>query len=87
MRTIFDILSILLGLLWAFHAEVRDIYVNLQPWLAGPANLLGEIGPWPLIAGGVLSVTLLHVWPQSEERAKECQDNQASFRDLARAGH
>ena len=24
MRTIFGILSILLGLLWAFHAEVRD---------------------------------------------------------------
>ena len=63
LRTIVGILSILLGLLWAFHAEVRDIYVNLQPWLARPANLLGEIGPWLLIAGGVLSVTMLHVWP------------------------
>jgi hypothetical protein len=63
VRTIFGILSILLGLLWAFHAEVRDIYVNLQPWLARPANLLGEIGPWLLIAGGVLSVSMLHVWP------------------------
>jgi len=37
--------------------------VNLQPWLAKPVNILGEIGPWLLIAAGVLSVTMLHVWP------------------------
>ncbi len=63
MRTIGSILSILLGLLWAFQAKVHDIYVSLQPWLAQPVNLFNEIGPWLLIAGGVLSVTLLHVWP------------------------
>jgi hypothetical protein len=63
LRTIVAILSILLGLLWAFHAEVLDIYVGLQPWLARPRNLLGGIGPWLLIAGGVLAVTMLHIWP------------------------
>jgi hypothetical protein len=63
VRTIGSILSILLGLLWAFQAEVHDIYVSLQPWLAKPVNLFSEIAPWLLIAGGVLSVTLLHVWP------------------------
>ena len=63
MRTIGSILGILLGLLWAFQAKVHDTYVSLQPWLAKPVTLFIEIGPWLLIAGGVLSVTVLHVWP------------------------
>jgi len=63
LRTIVAVLSILLGLLWAFHAEVLGIYASLQPWLAGPLNRLGEIGPWLLIAGGVLAVTMLHLRP------------------------
>jgi hypothetical protein len=63
VRTIGSILIILLGLLWAFQAEVHDVYVNLQPWLAKPVNLFSAIAPWLLIAGGVFSFTLLHVWP------------------------
>lgn len=63
VRTIGAILIVLLGLLWAFHAQVRDLYVSLQPWLVGPLNLVSAIVPWLLIAGRAVALARLHGWP------------------------
>jgi hypothetical protein len=63
VRTIGSILIVLLGLAWAFHAQLRDFYASLQLWLAEPLNLIGAIAPWLLVAGGALALARLHGWP------------------------
>ena len=68
MRTIGGILIILVGLAWAFSAELH-IFVDqvtiqkLQAWLAAHTALISQIAPLALIGGGVFWIVFLHAWP------------------------